>query len=211
MPSVTPVNLVLIVLTVLVSWAAFNNRRLLDRLILWPPAIDRHRQYDRLVTYGFIHADFPHLLFNMITLYFFGGPIERLMERLTGSLLVYPLFYLAALVVSILPSYLKNQKNPNYMSLGASGAVSAVLFAYILMAPWTGIYFFFIPIPIPAILYAVFYVGYSIWMDRRGGDNVNHSAHLAGAAFGVMFLLIMEPSVLQHFLSQLAQPRFGRG
>ncbi|MDQ1092852.1 membrane associated rhomboid family serine protease [Xanthomonas sacchari] len=211
MPSVTPVNLILIVLTVLVSWAAFNNRRLLDRLILWPPAIDRHKQYDRLVTYGFIHADFPHLLFNMVTLYFFGGPIEVLMERLTGNMLVYPLFYLAALVVSILPSYLKNQKNPNYMSLGASGAVSAVLFAFILMAPWTGIFFFFIPIPIPAILYAVFYVGYSIWMDRRGGDNVNHSAHLAGAAFGVMFLLIMEPSILQHFLGELANPRFGRG
>lgn len=211
MPSVTPVNLILIVLTVLVSWAAFNNRKLLDRLILWPPAIDRHKQYDRLVTHGFIHADFPHLLFNMITLYFFGGPIERLMERLTGSVLTYPLFYLAALVVAILPSYLKNQKNPNYFSLGASGAVSAVLFAYILLAPWTGIYFFFIPIPIPAILYALFYVGYSIWMDRRGGDNINHSAHLAGAAFGVMFLLIMEPSVLQHFLDQLAQPRFGRG
>ncbi|QNH20924.1 rhomboid family intramembrane serine protease [Xanthomonas sp. GW] len=210
MPSVTPVNLILIVLTVLVSWAAFNNRKLLDRLILWPPAIDRHKQYDRLVTHGFIHADFPHLLFNMVTLYFFGGPIERLMERLTGSLLTYPLFYLAALVVAILPSYLKNQKNPNYFSLGASGAVSAVLFAYILLAPWTGIYFFFIPIPIPAILYALFYVGYSIWMDRRGGDNINHSAHLAGAAFGVMFLLIMEPSVLQHFLDQLAQPRFGR-
>lgn len=211
MPSVTPVNLILIVLTVLVSWAAFNNRKLLDRLILWPPAIDRHKQYDRLVTHGFIHADFPHLLFNMVTLYFFGGPIERLMERLTGSLLTYPLFYLAALVVAILPSYLKNQKNPNYFSLGASGAVSAVLFAYILLAPWTGIYFFFIPIPIPAILYALFYVGYSIWMDRRGGDNINHSAHLAGAAFGVMFLLIMEPSVLQHFLDELAQPRFGRG
>ncbi|MBO9827063.1 rhomboid family intramembrane serine protease [Xanthomonas sp. A2111] len=211
MPSVTPVNLILIVLTVLVSWAAFNNRRLLDRLILWPPAIDRHKQYDRLVTYGFIHADFPHLLFNMVTLYFFGGPIEVLMERHTGNMLVYPLFYLSALVVSILPSYLKNQKNPNYMSLGASGAVSAVLFAFILMAPWTGIFFFFIPIPIPAIVYAVFYVGYSIWMDRRGGDNVNHSAHLAGAAFGVMFLLIMEPSVLQHFLDELANPRFGRG
>ncbi|WP_295865263.1 rhomboid family intramembrane serine protease [uncultured Xanthomonas sp.] len=211
MSSVTPVNLILIVLTVLVSWAAFNNRRLLDRLILWPPAIDRHKQYDRLVTYGFIHADFPHLLFNMVTLYFFGGPIEVLMERMTGNMLVYPLFYLSALVVSILPSYLKNQKNPNYMSLGASGAVSAVLFAFILMAPWTGIFFFFIPIPIPAILYAVFYVGYSIWMERRGGDNVNHSAHLAGAAFGVMFLLIMEPSVLQHFLGELANPRFGRG
>ncbi|WP_045760572.1 rhomboid family intramembrane serine protease [Xanthomonas albilineans] len=211
MPSIPPINLILIVLTVLVSWGAFNNRRLLDRLILWPPAIDRHKQYDRLVTYGFIHADFPHLLFNMVTLYFFGGPIEMLMERLTGSTLVYPLFYLGALLVSILPSYLKNRKNPNFMSLGASGAVSAVLFAFILIAPWTGIFFFFIPIPIPAIIYAVFYVAYSIWMDRRGGDNVNHSAHLAGAGFGVMFVLIMQPAVLQHFLSELANPRFGPG
>lgn len=207
MPAPTPINLILIVLTVLVSWAAFNNRKLADRLILWPPAIDRHRQYDRLVTYGFIHADFGHLLFNMITLYFFGGPIETLMQRLTGSMLTYPLFYLAALVVSILPSYLKNQKNPNYLSLGASGAVSAVLFAYILLSPWTIILVLFIPAP--AIIYAVFYVGYSLWMDRRGGDRINHSAHLAGAAFGVMFLLIMEPSVLQHFLGQLMNPRFG--
>ncbi|WP_045727259.1 MULTISPECIES: rhomboid family intramembrane serine protease [unclassified Xanthomonas] len=211
MSSIPPINLILIVLTVLVSWGAFNNRRLLDRLILWPPAIDRHKQYDRLVTYGFIHADFPHLLFNMVTLYFFGGPVEVLMERLTGNTLVYPLFYLGALLVSILPSYLKNRKNPNFMSLGASGAVSAVLFAFILIAPWTGIFFFFIPIPIPAIIYAVFYVAYSIWMDRRGGDNVNHSAHLAGAGFGVMFLVIMQPAVLQHFLRELASPRFGPG
>jgi Uncharacterized membrane protein (homolog of Drosophila rhomboid) len=203
----SPVTWILIAITGLVSWMAFNNRKLADRLILWPPAIDRHRQYDRLVTYGFIHADFAHLLFNMITLYFFGRLIERIMVQVTGSMLTYPAFYLAALVVSILPSYLRNQKNPNYLSLGASGAVSAVLFAFILVSPWSLIFVFFIPAP--AILYAVFYVGYSIWMDRRGGDRINHSAHLAGAAFGVLFMVMMEPRVLQIFMQELMNPRFG--
>ena len=201
-----PITLILIAVTALVSWMAFNNRKLADRLILWPPAIDKHKQYDRLVTYGFIHADFGHLLFNMVTLYFFGRSIETIMLGITGQWWVYPLFYLAALVVSILPTYLKNQKNPNYLSLGASGAVSAVLFAYILIAPWKLILVMFIPAP--AILYAAFYVGYSIWMDKKGGDNVNHSAHLAGAAFGVMFMLIMEPELLQHFLQNLMNPTF---
>jgi len=199
------ITLLLIAVTALVSWMALNNRKLADRLVLWPPAVDRHRQYDRLVTYGFIHADFPHLLFNMITLFFFGRPIEGVMTQLTGSVLTYPLFYLAALVVSILPSYLKNQKNPNYLSLGASGAVSAVLFAYILLSPWTWIFVFFLPVP--AIVYAVFYVGYSIWMDRRGGDRINHSAHLAGAAFGVLFMVAMEPGVIPMFLQALGSPR----
>lgn len=201
-----PITLILIAVTALVSWMAFNNRKLADRLILWPPAIDKHKQYDRLVTYGFIHADFGHLLFNMVTLYFFGRSIEVIMLGTTGQWWVYPLFYLSALVVSILPTYLKNQKNPNYLSLGASGAVSAVLFAYILIAPWKLILVMFIPAP--AILYAAFYVGYSIWMDKKGGDNVNHSAHLAGAAFGVMFMLIMEPELLQHFLQSLMNPTF---
>lgn len=201
-----PVTFFLIGITCLVSWMAFNNRKLMDRLILWPPAIDKHRQYDRLVTYGFIHGDFMHLLFNMITLFFFGQQIEQLMARVMG-VWVYPLFYLSALVVSILPTYLKNQKNPNYLSLGASGAVSAVLFAFVLLAPWSTIGVMFIPMP--AIVFAVLYVGYSIWMDRRGGDRINHSAHLAGAAYGVLFMAIMEPRVLGIFLQQLGNPSFG--
>lgn len=199
------VTYALIAITCVVSWIAFNNRKLADRLILWPPAIDKHKQYDRLVTYGFIHADFMHLLFNMITLFFFGRQIEVLMTGLVG-VWVYPVFYLSALVISILPTYLKNQHNPNYLSLGASGAVSAVLFAFILVAPWQRIFVLFIPLP--AIVFAVLYVGYSIWMDRRGGDRINHSAHLAGAAYGVMFLVIMRPQVLQHFLRELQTPSF---
>lgn len=201
------ITVILIAITAIVSWMAFNNRKLADRLVLWPPAVERNRQYERLISYGFIHADLGHLAFNMITLYFFGRQIEGVMQQVTGSMLTYPLFYLAALVVSILPSYIKNQKNPNYLSLGASGAVSAVLFAFILLSPWTIILVLFIPAP--AIIYAAFYVGYSVWMDRRGGDNINHSAHLAGAAFGVLFMLMMEPRILQIFLRELMNPRFG--
>ena len=202
----SPFTFLLIAITGLVSWQAFNNRRLADRLILWPPAISRHRQYDRLIGYGFIHADWAHLIFNMITLFFFGRLIEQVMAQISGSMLTFPLFYLGALVVSILPTYLKNKNNPNYLSLGASGAVSAVLFAFILLSPWSLIFVLFIAAP--AIVYAVFYVGYSLWMDKRGGDQINHSAHLAGAAFGVLFMLCMEPGILGHFLQRLANPSF---
>ena len=198
------VTLAILAVTVLVSWQGFGNRRLLERLLLWPPAVERQHQYDRLVTHGFVHADWQHLLFNMITLFFFGREIERVMAGVTGTWLTYPLFYLAALAVSILPSYLKHRHDANYVSLGASGAVTAVLFAFILLSPWTLIFVFFIPVP--AIVYAVFYVGYSIWMDRRGGDNVNHSAHLSGAAFGVLFMVMMAPEVLGFFWQQLLSP-----
>ncbi|WP_062355337.1 rhomboid family intramembrane serine protease [Pseudoxanthomonas mexicana] len=202
-----PITLLLIGVTCVVSLIAFRTPSLLMRLILWPPAIDRHRQYDRLVTYGFIHADFWHLLFNMVTLFFFGRMMEQVMTQLSGSRLTYVAFYFSALVVSILPTYLKHQKDPNYRSLGASGAVSAVLFAYILIDPWARIGVFFIPMP--AIVFAVLYIAYSIWMDRRGGDNINHGAHLAGAAYGILFLAAMEPRVLGHFLESLSNPSFG--
>ncbi|KAF1723755.1 rhomboid family intramembrane serine protease [Pseudoxanthomonas japonensis] len=202
-----PVTLLLIGVTCAVSLIAFRTPSLLMRLILWPPAIDRHRQYDRLVTYGFIHADFWHLLFNMVTLFFFGRVMEQVMTQLSGSRLTFVAFYFSALVVSILPTYLKHQKDPNYRSLGASGAVSAVLFAYILIDPWARIGVFFIPMP--AIVFAVLYIAYSIWMDRRGGDNINHGAHLAGAAYGILFLAAMEPRVLGHFLESLSNPSFG--
>ena len=196
----------LIAVTVLVSWLAFERPALLDRLILWPPAIDRKKQYDRLLTHGFIHADWSHLLFNMITLYFFGRLIERVMAELVGPL-GFVLFYLSAIVIAILPTYLRHRHDPTYRSLGASGAVSAVLFAFILLQPWSLIFVFFLPMP--AILYALMYIGYSIYMDKRGGDNINHSAHISGAIYGVLFMLLMEPRFGGAFLQRLMSPSFG--
>ena len=199
-------TLILIGVTVLVTWLAFKNPRLLDRLILWPPAIDRQRQYDRLLTHGFIHADWQHLLFNMITLFFFGRFAEQVISAMIGPV-GFVLFYLSAIVIAILPTYLRHRHDARYRSLGASGAVSAVLFAFILVQPWSLIFVFFPPVP--AILYGVFFVGYSIWMDRQGGDNTNHNAHLSGAIYGVLFMLLMEPRIGGVFLERLVNPSFG--
>tara|TARA_R110002020_G_scaffold134702_13_gene300873 strand:+ start:235 stop:840 length:606 start_codon:yes stop_codon:yes gene_type:complete len=193
----------IIAVTGLVSWLAFSNEKLLQQLLLWPPAVTRGRQFHRFLTYGFVHGDFMHLAFNMITLYFFG----RLMEGFYGDYLG-PLgfvgFYLSALVVSALPSYLRHRHDPEYATLGASGAVSAVLFAFILLQPWQIIYVYVIPVP--AIIYAVLYVGYSIYAERKQADRINHSAHLAGAAYGVLFTVLMEPRVLGHFWRTLLNP-----
>jgi membrane associated rhomboid family serine protease len=195
-------NLTIILITSLVSLAAMGNPRMIAALIFWPPAVNRG-QYHRFVTHGFIHADGGHLLFNMITLYFFGSVMERLFEPYIG-MLGYVLFYLGGIVVAMLPSWLRHRHDPAYRSLGASGAVSAVLFAFILIQPWALIFVFFIPVP--AIVFAALYVAYSIWAERRARDNINHSAHLWGAAYGVLFTLILEPRVAVQFLERLFNP-----
>ncbi|ALN85390.1 rhomboid family protein [Lysobacter capsici] len=197
------ITYVLIAVTVLVSWQAFEKRRLYERLVLWPPGVERFRQYDRLLTHGFVHADWMHLLFNMITLYFFGRAVESVFSQLVGPV-VFAFFYLSAIVVAILPSYLRHRKDSGYVSLGASGAVSAVLFAFVLVSPWSWIIVFVIPVP--AVVYAIAYVAYSYWMDKRGGDNINHSAHLSGAIYGLLFMLLMEPRMGLSFLQKLASP-----
>lgn len=197
------ITVILVAATVLVSWRAFNDPKLLERLILWPPAIDRRRQYDRLLAHGFIHADWMHLAFNMITLWSFGGVVEARFAAQGIGMAGFLGFYLSAIVVAILPSYMQHVHDARYRSLGASGGVAAVLFASILFNPWSKLVIFPIPLPLPAIVFAVLYVGYSIWMDRRGGDNINHSAHLVGGAYGVAFTLLAVPDALNGFLRQL--------
>ncbi|RYD16897.1 MAG: rhomboid family intramembrane serine protease [Lysobacteraceae bacterium] len=200
-----PVTVAIIAITCVVSFLAFNNPRLMQQLILWPPAINRGKEYWRLATCGLIHADVPHLAFNMITLYFFGRLIEQFFTPYIGAL-GYAAFYVGGLVVSCVPSWLRHRDDSGYRSLGASGAVSAVLFAYILLQPWALIFVFFVPVP--AIIYAVLYLGYTIWADRQRRDHINHSAHLWGAVYGMLFTLAMEPRVLAVFLRQLLNPSF---
>jgi membrane associated rhomboid family serine protease len=194
---------ILIGLTVVVSWIAFERPRLLDRLTLWPPAIARKHEYDRLVTYGFVHADWMHLLFNMMTLYFFGPLSERFYAATMGPL-AYPLFYLSAMVAAILPTYLRHRNDAKYRSLGASGAVAAVLFTFVLLNPWATIYVFVVPCP--AIIFGVLYLGYSAWADRQGHGNINHAAHFWGAVYGMAFAIVAEPGLPAAFLGRLMSP-----
>ena len=203
----SPVTLLLVVVTALVSWQAWEKPKLLERLILWPPAVDRRKEYDRLIGHGFIHADGMHLAVNMITLYSFGGAMEPFFVERIG-MPGFLAFYLSAIVIAILPTYLRHRRDARYRSLGASGAVSAVLFSSVLLDPWSLILLFFI-VPIPAVLFAVLYVGYSMWMDRRGGDNINHSAHLWGAVYGLAFALLVEPRLWGNFLARLLSPGEG--
>lgn len=197
--SVGIVTLIIIALTCAVSWLAWRRPQLQQQLIFWPPALARG-QYYRLLSHGLIHADGQHLLFNMVTLYFFGPMIERVYAPLVGEV-GYVLFYASAIVVAILPTWRQQRNNAEYRSLGASGAVSAVLFAFILLQPLAQIFVFFIPMP--AIVFAVVYVAYSVYMGRRQRDNINHSAHLWGGAWGVACTVLIHPQAPARFFEQL--------
>jgi membrane associated rhomboid family serine protease len=197
------ITLLLVLVTAAISIYALTTPKVMDRLIFWPPAITRNHQYERFITHGFIHADGQHLLFNMITLYFFGRAIEGVYATLIGPL-GFMLFYLGGIVVAILPSFQQHKNDVNYRSLGASGAVSAVLFAFILFRPWSTIYVFVLPVP--AIVYAVLYTAYTIYANRQRRGNINHSAHLWGAGYGIAVTLVLFPAALANFFNRLMNP-----
>lgn len=181
----------LIAVTVLVSMQAFRDRNLFAKLILWPARMKQPSEYYRFLSSGFIHADNQHLIFNMISLFFMGYGVATYYEYFVGKPM-YLLLYLSGIIVSSIPSYLKNRNNMYYSSLGASGGVSAVTTAYVYFAPWSKIIIFVIPMP--AILYAVLFIAGSAYMSRQNRDNINHDAHLWGAVYGFLFTWAVDPS-----------------
>lgn len=193
-------TLIIIVITVLVSMAAFNNADVANKLILWPKIMDKPGEYYRLLSSGFIHADWGHLFFNMFTLFFFGRIVEESFSEL-GSSFLFVVLYLAGIIVASMPSYLSNRNNSFYRSLGASGGVAAVLFASVYFNPWGKIFIYFISLP--SIVFAVLYLVYSAYMDRRGGSNINHNAHFWGALFGFTFAFVFDPTHGHIFFDQL--------
>jgi membrane associated rhomboid family serine protease len=201
------ITISIIVITCVLSFGAFNNPKIMADLIFHPPSIQEKNQWYRFITSGFLHANIGHLAFNMLTLYFFGRLWEIIyVGQLGVEKYMYILFYILAIIVSDIPSFIKHKNDYNYRSLGASGAVSAVVFSAILLLPWETIYIFFIPIP--AIIYAILFLGYSVYMDKRGGDNINHKAHFWGAIFGIAFTLVLKPEVGKYFIEALQHPKF---
>lgn len=186
------VTLIILLITCVISFTAFSNEKIIDELIFYPPAITNHNQWYRFITCGFIHADLMHLAFNMYTFYLFGGMVENAFTQIYGSAghSIYAILYLSSLVACLLPTYFNHKGDYYYRSLGASGAVSAVIFVGIFLQPTMGMGIFPIPFHIPAFIFGPLYLVISAYLAKKGSGNINHSAHIWGAAFGVVFLII---------------------
>lgn len=198
------ITLIIIIITSIISITAFNNQKILGELMFYPARMKGGREPYRLLTHGFIHADFFHLFINTLTLFFFGPVLESMIFTSTQ----YIILYLTAIPAASLFDYFKHKDNHYYRSLGASGAVSAVVFATIILDPWfKGICLFGI-LCLPNILFGALYIFYSAYMSKKGGDNVGHNAHLWGGVYGFVFTAIVRPDLFQNFFDRLMHPSF---
>ncbi|MDR6563923.1 MULTISPECIES: rhomboid family intramembrane serine protease [unclassified Arcicella] len=191
-------------ITIALSLYAWNNQTILNKWIMHPYSVKEYKEYYRFLTSGFLHADYGHLFFNMLSLYFFGFIVEKNFSIYFGSdigSLLYAALYLLGIIVANVPSYADHKNDRYYNALGASGGVSAVVFSAILFQPTAQIYVYFFPMP--GFIYAILYSFYSYYMSKRNLDNIGHSAHLYGAAFGVAFTLLLKPSLFSDFISQI--------
>lgn len=190
----------IVIVTCVISYAALNNQELFGKLAHYPYAESKYGQYYRFISGGFVHGSFPHLAINMYVLYQFGQMIENLFGSLFGSLgnLVYLFFYLSAIAVASVGTYMKHKDHQGFRSVGASGVTSALVFIYALFDPWA----WFIFPPVPAIAFAILYVVYSTWASNNRNDNIDHLAHLYGGLYGVFFLFVTYPDSLRIFLDK---------
>jgi membrane associated rhomboid family serine protease len=201
---------IIIAITVLVSILAFSNNRLFGRLTYVPFSIKHNHEGYRFFSYALVHADFIHLFVNMFVLYSFGNVVEYFYTGVFGlkGFLYFILLYLGGVVLSVTPSYGKHKDDPSYSAVGASGAVSAVVFASIIFNPMAPIGILFIPFSIPAVIFGVLYLIYSAYMTGKAVDNVGHDAHFWGAVFGIFFTIALKPTLAIHLYNNIVQRLF---
>ena len=194
-------------ITCLVSFIVMQNRTGKARLVFHPASIREHHQWYRFLTSGFIHADMMHLAINMFVLWSFGNAIEKYYFPTFLSDFPaqgYMLLYFGGIVAASIPSYVRHNKNPGYTALGASGGVSAVVFAAILFEPWQNLYLYGV-IAIPQILAGAAYLFYSWYSDKKAADNIGHMAHFAGAVWGFLITGLMSPDLFARFIQKALQ------
>jgi membrane associated rhomboid family serine protease len=200
---------IIIGITAITSILAFNKYEMLDRWMFMPYWIKHRGQWDRFILSGFIHKDYMHLLFNMFTFYFFGGVVELFLKYTFGVMLggiLFVAFYLLGIIIADIPTYKKHQEDSHYRALGASGGTAATVFASIIIMPMADICLFAV-ICLPGFILGVLFLIYSYVKGKKGADNINHDAHLYGAIFGIIFILILSPSSAMHFVEQIREFR----
>ena len=201
-------TLLIIGITVAISLWAFNNRQLFVKMQLNPYQVYHQNQWYRVLSHGFLHADWIHLFVNMIVLFSFGEAVEQRFSMLESrgmignSTLHFLILYFVGMVIASSTTIQKHKDNYHYNAIGASGAVSAVVFTYIFFSPKNTLLLMGV-IPIPAIIFGVLYLVYSQYMRKRSGDRVNHDAHFVGAVFGFIYPILLEPGLIRVFLNQL--------
>ena len=199
------INFFIIIITCAVSIISFRQALWFNRLCFSPTAIVQYNQWDRMITYGFVHANWSHLLINMFVLYMFGSIVEDTYCYLWDNRgkVMYLILYLSAIIVSTLPDFIKHKEDYNYIAIGASGATSAIVFASILLFPTQKLYLFFIPIGIPAVIFGIGYLAYSAYMNKHGQDNIGHNTHFWGGIYGFVFSLIFKPQLFIEFFDTI--------
>jgi membrane associated rhomboid family serine protease len=200
------ITFIIIIVTALVSIQAFNNKTLFYRLDFNPFLIEERKEWYRFFSHALLHADWWHLILNMLVLFFFGGITQQYFEAYLGTkgILYFALLYVGGIGFATLPSYRKHKGNANYHSMGASGAVSAVLFSSVIFSPSTPLCLYGI-LCLPGIIWAVIYLIYSYIQGKRDKGFINHDAHLAGAIFGVLFTFISIPKSIFAFIDQIGK------
>jgi len=200
------ITIILIIITTGISLYTMQKSSVLNQLMMNPYLITKRGQYYRLISSGFIHRDHMHLIFNMFSFYFFGTQLEYIFQEIFGTLgsTHFILLYMLGIVVSDIPTVIKNRNNPQYNSLGASGAVSAVVFACILFLPLRDICIYGV-LCFPGVVLGLVYLVYSFYSSKKSKDGINHDAHLYGALFGVAYCLVFYPDSLRIFLAQMGE------
>jgi membrane associated rhomboid family serine protease len=198
-------SIAIVAITCLVSFQAFNNPVFKQQMLFRPYSIQNNGEWHRFVSSGLIHADWMHLLFNMVSFWSFGPIVEMAFGDLFGEWgrLLFVLYYVSAIVAADLPVFFKHRHNALYSGLGASGAVSAVILTAVFLYPTISVGFLFLPFPMPGFVFAILYLGVSAYMSERSRDNIAHDVHLYGAIYGLLFLIPFKPWLFQHFIDQI--------